>query len=74
MDIIHFTNSINRITLTTTTYPTINSISEVIIMKSYQGLFAQALYLAAMPLNSEESSKAKANTNEQECIVEDSTN
>ncbi len=43
-------------------------------MKSYQGLFAQALYLAAMPLNSEESSKGKANINEQESIVEESTN
>ncbi len=42
-------------------------------MKSYQGLFAQALYLAAMPLNSEESTKGKANINEQESIVEEST-
>ncbi|QQX80899.1 hypothetical protein JK628_03220 [Shewanella sp. KX20019] len=40
-------------------------------MKSYQGLFAQALYLAAMPLNKEEASKIQANTCEQQRSLEE---
>jgi hypothetical protein len=43
-------------------------------MKSYQGLFAQALYLAAMPLEQDCAQKKQAKKNEQQCSVEEPSN
>ncbi|MCL1057431.1 hypothetical protein L2729_05405 [Shewanella gelidimarina] len=74
MAIIHFTNSPNKITLTSSTHPTNYSSLEVVNMKSYQGLFAQALYLAAMPLEQDCAQKKQAKKNEQQCSVEEPSN
>ncbi|MCL1050267.1 hypothetical protein L2755_11585 [Shewanella abyssi] len=43
-------------------------------MKSYQGLFAQALYLAAMPLEQDCTQQKQTKTSEQQCAVKESTN
>ena len=39
-------------------------------MKAYQGLFAQALYLAAKPLDKEEKQKLNANSGQRQCSAQ----
>ena len=39
-------------------------------MKAYQGLFAQALYLAAKPLDKEQKQKLNANSGQRQCSAQ----